>query len=507
MMECLRREYSGRFQLRPLPWSETLKLPLGDFYTSLKMRSRRQKDLKLENNEVEIYDIFNTIKKTDGFTVLVEGSLGNGKTTLCLKIAYDWANGRIHEFEVVLLLKCQYINGDIFEAIQEQLLLKDEDLKKKLMDYIHNQGNVLIILDDLDKLPKGGGRHVGRLLQKPFCSILATSRQGKGEVGLNVNFDAVLQLEGFREADSFEYIEKYFKHLGPEHLLVGKKLIQAVQGNSLLHVLITNPLILVFLCDVVAKDEGRILSSCTKICQVIVRYILRNYCAENSLKVPDGEDNIEKQFKSSVMVLGNLAEKCLLEGDVSFHEKELEICERKYDDRHARNIGLVIKEASSSIYFFSHKTFQLYLFAAYLALKLLDKEVNIFKALQLDFHDHIVGKYRQAFLFLSGILGERASILFTQIGEKLESENWDWLECKEEEGSFFTESFAETGNAEQAANDLFAIIPFPVACDRAPFNKGFLIVAEYCKNFLNLQCPYYLDASHDTGGKIVGECC
>ena len=98
--------------------------------------------------------------------MLVEGSPVVGKTTFCLKIAHDWANkatskvDSFPQFEVILLLKCRDIHGDIIDAI-----------RKELIDYIedfHYQGKVLIILDGLDELPEMSESCVDRLLQKEF---------------------------------------------------------------------------------------------------------------------------------------------------------------------------------------------------------------------------------------------------------------------------------------------------------------------------------------------------
>jgi len=101
-----------------------------------------------------MYGIF---EDKDNVAVLVEGSPGIGKTTFSLKIAYDWAKEQIPkgcsfpEFVVVLLLKCRDIDGDIMEAIVEQLLpgRMEETVKKEFMDFIedfHYQEKVLIIL-------------------------------------------------------------------------------------------------------------------------------------------------------------------------------------------------------------------------------------------------------------------------------------------------------------------------------------------------------------------------
>ena len=490
------------------------------------MLSRRKTDFQLENNEVAMYDIFNTLRKGEDNTVLVEGSPGIGKTTFCLKMVHDWASGKIPsghsfpEFNILLLLKCRDIDEDIRRAIKEQLFPEGYgDVKKELMDYmkdIHNQENVLIILDGLDELPKKAGDHVDRLLQRrifPFCYILATSRQERGiEVRKCVDFDILLQIEGFTETDAFEYIRKHFIRLGPEHLSNGERLINAIQENSFLHALPSNPLNLLLLCVVFEDYEGELPSRRTELYQIIVRCILRRFCAKNNLEAPQDDEALEKKFEKSLLALGELAWKCLLEDRLSFREGELAKFEEMYKDLAARISGFVFKEASlkkinpQHEYHFFHKTFAEHLAARYLAFLLLKKEVNIFIEFHLDFHRHIVVKYRQVFLFLSGILGKEASILFRQIGEKLESDNWDWLKCKEEEGTFFTESFSESGNAEEVAMALCSFIPFPLTVEVGRHYgysySSFFEVGKYCRNFSQLRHPVHLSVYCDEDYRV-----
>ena len=531
--------------MKPLLWENTFKLPLEDVYTRLKMLSRRNTDFRIENKEVYMYDIFkspkisedarkkkvemydnfNTSKKEKDSAVLVEGSPGIGKTTFCLKIAHDWANGKIPkgcsfpEFNIVLLLKCRDIDGDIIKAIDEQLLPEDDDVKKELRDYIqdiHNQKQVLIILDGLDELPKGVEDHVDKVLHRrifPFCFLLATSRQERGiKLRQNVNFDVLLQIEGFTYKDAFQYIRRHFNLLGPEHLSKGERLIKAIQENPFLRSLPSNPLNLLLLCVVFEDYEGELPSRLTELYQIIVRCILRRFCAKNKLEAPQDDEALEKKFEQTFLALGELALKCLLEDRLSFREGELAKFEEMYPDLAARISGLVFKEASlkkinpQHEYHFFHKTFVENLAARYLAFLLLKKEVNIFKEFQLDFYNHVVVKYRQVFLFLSGILGEEASILFRQIGKKLESDNWDWHKCQEGEAKFFTESFSESGNAEEVAMALCSFIPFPLTVEVGRNGDcsycSFFEVATYCRNFSQLRHPVHLSVCCDQNLKV-----
>ena len=510
-VEILKSEYNKRSLLKPLLWENTIKLPIEDVYTRLSIVSRRKTDFKLESREVDMYDIF---KDPKDVIVLVEGSPGIGKTTFCLKIAHDWANEKIPkdssfpEFEVVLLLKCRDIDGHILEIIDDQLLPEDMDekIKKELRDHIkdfRHQRKVLIILDGLDETPVNSEDIVDKLLHKKifrFCHVLATSRQERGiVVRQKVDFDILLQIEGFTEADAFEYIRKHFSHFGPQHLSKGERLIQAIQENSFLHELPSNPLNLLLLCIVFEEFDGKLPSARTKLYEIIVQCLLKRFCAKEELEVPKDDKDLMKQFEESLLALGELAWICLLEDRLSFQEGELERVERVYQNLVARKLGLIFKEASvkrlkpQHEYHFFHKTFQEYLAAWYLALKLLREEINVFDDFKLNFCNHVAVKYRQVFLFVSGILGNEAGILFRQIGERLQSDDWDWLECREEEATFFTESFSESGNGEQVAVTLCSFIPFPLTIN---MNSGVFLVVDACRSYSRLQHPVHLKVTY-----------
>ena len=107
------------------------------------------------------------------------------------------------------------------------------------------------------------------------------------------------------------------------------------------------------------------------------------------------------------------------------------------------------------------------------------------------------------FLFVCGILGEEASILFGQIGEELPSSgDWNWVECSKAAASFFIESFSESGSAEKMAVTLCSFIPFALNVeiyptfddDDLPFELNincsqFIRVLKACQSFSNLQQP------------------
>ena len=398
---------------------------------------------------------------------------GIGKTTFCFKLAYDWAQGNIpskcsfSKFEFVFLLKCHDIDGDITEAISEQLLPRDMDMKKSvekllhLMKKIHNQERLmLIILDGLDQLPEQSRHHVDELLHGrilPFCFVLATTRQERGiEVRKSVVFDIHLEIKGYTESESIAYVSRHFETIGQSPK--GEWLIEEMQQNTLLHALRNNPLNLLLLCVVYEDSEEKLPTSRTEL-QVIVQCLLRRYCAKRNLSAPEIDSTLEKMFEKEILALGELAWECLLSDRYGFLESELVEFERKYPGLVARELGLLYKEESlkrlkpQHEYCFLHKTFQEYVAAAYIAEKLVNQQFDVFDHFPFD---DLVTKYPQVFIFVSGMLGEKATVLFTQIGEELKkSYVWNWNgHCEEKEATFLIESFNESGHPEQMAGTL-----------------------------------------------------
>ena len=533
-MKLLRAEYNRRAQLRPLFWDNTILLPLEKVYTRLKIVSRQKPRDQTKPKRwydaffrkffgrdkigagartrvVDPCDTFGLLKEGEDVMTIIEGSPGIGKSTFCLKLAYDWANqssSPAKGFKLVLLLKCRDIHGDLTEAITEQLFPKDisKDAREELLRFfedIEKQKKVLIILDGLDELAENSKHYVDDLLHRKrwaCCYVLATTRQEKGiEVRKQSGFvfNLFLQIEGFTREDSFEYIRRHFKIASPEHSSKGEKLIKEIKRNALLQDLQKNPLNLLLLCVVYEDHEGELPSSRTDLYHVIVVCLLRRYCAKHDVKASKKDRDLETQFERDLRCLGQLAWNCLLNDRHSFFEEELEEYESRNEKLVARELGFVYKEESlkrlkpEHEYCFLHKSFEEYLAASYIAHKFRRNEFNVFEHLNFD---AVVKKFPQVFVFVCGILREEASILFAQIGEKLKSD-WDWLKCSEAAASFFIDSWSESGNAEVMANILCSFMPFPrvvhLPChsDSKDEDWNLLRLLLFCRRFYKLEAP------------------
>ena len=434
-MKLLKKEYKRRSHLRPLLWGSTIQLPIEQVYTRLKIVSKEKLANQIKDDDVNVFDIFKVPDIGEDVMTMVEGSPGIGKTTFCLKLAYDWADGNIPsecsfpKFEFVFLLKCRDIDGDIMEAISEQLLPRNmeksvEKLLHLMNDFRNQERLILIILDGLDELPEQSRHHVDELLHRrilPFCYVLATTRQERGIEARNTFvFDIYLEIKGYTKSDAISYVRRHFETIGQSPK--GERLIQEMEQNTMLHALRNNPLNLLLLCVIFEDYDGELPTSRTELYEVIVQCLLRRYCAKHSLAVPKDTTTLRKRFEEDVFALGQLAWTCLVNDRQSFPEGELAEREVRNKNLVARKIGLLYKEESlkrlspQHEYWFLHKSFQEYLAAAFISHKLLSGEVNVF---EFTTFDDLVQKYPQVFLFVSGMLGEKATVLFNQIGEEL----------------------------------------------------------------------------------------
>ena len=473
-------------------------MQLKDLYARLSVVS----SLYSESLEIGVNEIFSSSRTSEDSMVLLKAYEGIGKSFFCLKLAQDWANGAMPStfpiFELVLLLKCKDIEGHIMDAISEQLLPRSlEDKMKdnflKFIGDVSNQERILVILDGWNELPEESKHHVDNVLARRVlkCCYVMVTTQKRPELWKPFKFDSCLEMKVLSEDDSFDYIRKHFKNTETEESSKGERLIEEIKRNRLLQGFLSDRPNLFLLCLLYEDHEGQLPSSCSDLYQALVRCVLRRYCDKQKLKANEEDMSLAKQFERDILALGELAWKCLLKNRHSFREDELKL-ERSDEKSISLGLGFVYKEESFKpsdphhVFTFVHKTFQEYLAASYIAHNLRRSEFNVLGQVQFG---SMTWRYRKVFLCVCGILREEASILFAQIGDTLQKD-WDWSKCSDDEASFFSESWKESGNAEEMANTLCSFLPFPrVLLVSEHHHEELINVLEACAGFSKVQTP------------------
>ena len=395
-MELIRRDYKGAV-LCPFPWCEDeLQLKLSTIFTRLQINSRKKERSKLTDDTVNMTDVFKPHPECDNpRVVLIEGNPGMGKTTYCQKLAYDWSVGEIpsdasfSEIKMLLLLKCRDIHvktANIEEAIDDQLLPQDAGKKEK-EDFFHfirsNQSRILLVLDGLDELRDDLVQGFLPLIQgKVFANVylILTSRH---EAGMKVRryCDTLLEIIGYTQEDVESYIKKYFS--SHEDQSLADKMIQKLNGDRHLKELTANPLNTALLCLLCEETRGEFPSKRTKMYDDLVACALRRYFAKRGISLGD-EDPVER-CASELNQLGKMAFEALLKNQLYFTQDEM----KSPPTVDFLRLPFLSREPSVSkirptpCYAFTHKTFQEYFAAFYLAHQLLSGDKGK-ESLRLD---------------------------------------------------------------------------------------------------------------------------
>ena len=330
-----------------------------------------------------------------------------GKTTYCQKVVYDWANGQeidasFPKIKLVLLLKCHDMSGNIWEAVEDQLLPKDieEEERENFFKYIHaNQSQVLLVLDGLDEAPSNLMKIFSDLVESRELSkshIIITSRE-EGSVNISKFCDTLFQIQGFASQNSHTYIKHYFKDLEAQ----GQNLLKDIEQNIELGELIVNPLFTAMLCLVYEDLKGGLPLSKTQLYLEITECILKRFCQKQGLS--HNNDDLTEVFKEELEQLGSIALKALKKDRMHIEDSEFPGTTGKSPLFEFLSVqSNSSKRRSQSCYRFSHKSFQEFFAGLYLSDQILKGETD-FETLLASERTTL----EPVLLFTVGILGHK----------------------------------------------------------------------------------------------------
>ena len=167
---------------------ELVERDQGKIYFGSHQRGESSKSIK-RTSPIAYEDLFKPIDVESGTerpmrSILVEGDAGIGKTTFCMSISEDWANGKLfQQFKLVLFLPLRHrkvASVDSFSALLSLLNSSKSVCESVAKDIEDQEGEgVLIIADGWDELDESHrqGSFIHSLLigeTFPFLSVLAT---------------------------------------------------------------------------------------------------------------------------------------------------------------------------------------------------------------------------------------------------------------------------------------------------------------------------------------------
>ncbi len=359
-----------------------------------------------------VEDIFdNDQVPTDQKHILIEGEAGIGKSTLCRKLAFDWAKANpcdivTQQFELVFLLEASRLEDTVMDSIYSLLLPDDFVISKEELAIILSkpsiQENVLFIIDAYDELSSQS---------LDFCKLLKGKIYSRSMVVMTTRpsyandiikyFDSGYVVLGYPYHKRKEFIRKYAIEMESDIKLF-KALEDNLQENDSLCDLSRIPLFLWFICMLVEDNEGKVPSTRTDLFTEITNLLLRKTAMKHSM---------DPEELASVMVpLCQLAFMGMRESATQLSESVFRsICQ---DDHRVLQLGFLLKEKSRSrlrpkvLYGFTHKTIQEFLAAKYLRDLPRSQMLGVFTA-----QSRKQRKWDMVVIFLSGLLkGDDAAL-------------------------------------------------------------------------------------------------
>ena len=213
--------------------------------------------------------------------VLVEGTAGIGKTSMCISISKDWANGQLfQEYELLLLLPLHQeavaLAGSLSKLIESFMLQVNSQSVASYLEQKKGEG-VLIIADGwntLDKSKQQKGNFLYNLLfgnALDLASVIVTSRpSASAPLHKDTQIDPLfIEIHGFSKKSIRDYIEAEFvsNRQTADHLL------EQLTYNPLIESICSIPLLCSMVCHLCHHDKALPLTM-TELCTKLIFNII-----------------------------------------------------------------------------------------------------------------------------------------------------------------------------------------------------------------------------------------
>ena len=273
-------------------------------------------------------------KEGEKYTVLIDGAPGVGKSTLCKRIAKDWANGTVEElkkFKLVILVplrRCPRAKNisEIFEKIShEETCSSAIDIVKRDL----GEG-ILLMLDGFDELSPELRKDslfleliTGRRLTN--CTLFVTSRPYASQDLKNwETFSRHVEILGFSE----DQIKDCIKSAFPEESDKGKAddLIRDLESREDLLSLCYVPMNCAIVIAVYRGEELSLPNTVTELYKMYLTRALERYARKTNLKISRKIrlESLPGDLGERVNALAGIAYKLLINDKFIFSQEDLE---------------------------------------------------------------------------------------------------------------------------------------------------------------------------------------
>ena len=268
--------------------------------------------------------------------ILIDGDAGIGKTSFCIAVCEDWADGKIfQEFKLVLLLPLreQEVSsaGSLLDLLK--LLHPSQKVCDLVKDYFEeDEGSILIVADGWDELGKekrDKGTFLYKLLfgsQYSSVSTIVTSRPSASASFHHGKFiDRFAEICGFDKEHIVEYISSEFA----DDQAVASDILEKLESNPLVASICSIPLNCAIICHLWQILKVDFPTTMTGLyTKVILHTILRSIrkppdSIYKNIKSLPSFDDLPESLQQSWWLLCEFAFQTLKEDKLVFSDKEL----------------------------------------------------------------------------------------------------------------------------------------------------------------------------------------
>ena len=332
--EQVRPHMERLMKIKVAPWIRDYVVNMEDLYTEVFMEKLDNKPTGLHicvlNHYKDLFvrpthkpchplslDKLSAVKRLrlNNCKIVLKGDPGMGKTTLCKKIAWDWARGLFTEYHIVFFVYLKFVKPqDFIENIilQQNPFIAGLKVREKTVETILSKysNRCLLILDGLDEHALGSNEDVLKIIRGEKCldcNIIVTSRPHSTKL-IESYFQVIARVEGFTKNKAEQFASKILKDREKITAVLNFKPANLRQDIPIYKC----PILLSFMCLLVREEDIDLTNTTMHVREIYTRMVLSLY---NKYLIRKGRSFHTDQFKTAIASIAKLALKTLLSGN------------------------------------------------------------------------------------------------------------------------------------------------------------------------------------------------